>query len=70
MNIGGACLQEQIILAPPKLEDKINHITTNNILTFNVYVSIGTQNMIFCVWLYLVFYHPTLLNTNFQFFDN
>ena len=29
-----------------------------------------TQNMIFSVWLDLVFYHPTMLNTNFQLFDN
>ena len=29
-----------------------------------------TLNIIFSVWLDLVFYHPTLLNTNFQFFDN
>ena len=29
-----------------------------------------TPNMIFSVWLDLVFYHPILLNTNFQFFDN
>lgn len=28
ITIGGACLKEQNILAPPKLEDKINHITT------------------------------------------
>ena len=32
--------------------------------------NLTTQNIIFSVWLDLVFYHPTLLNTKFQFFDN
>ena len=34
------------------------------------YVENTTQNIIFSVRLDLVFYHPTLLNTKFQFFDN
>ena len=34
------------------------------------YAVTTTQNMIFSVRLDLVFYHPTLLNTKFQFFDN
>ena len=36
----------------------------------NHYGGLATQNMIFSVRLDLVFYHPTLLNTKFQFFDN